>query len=117
MSRWIIASQDIGIIHKQTQALTMALQAQNESITEALSRALMVPDWDHPTTGGRGACFRCIKKGPFKRDCLPCPQWRVKPELTGRNPPLPLVPDAGRDTIGGMTVDQNSIRKGGIWVL
>lgn len=34
----------------------------------------------------------------------------------GGDPPLSLVPDAGKDTIRGKIVDQNLIWKGGLWI-
>lgn len=36
MCRWIIASQVIGTTQEQMQALTMALQAQKESVNESV---------------------------------------------------------------------------------
>lgn len=37
MSSWVIASQDVGTQHHQSQSLALALQAQTVVMTEALT--------------------------------------------------------------------------------
>lgn len=42
LSRWVIASQDLGTQQHQTKNLAMALQMQTTTLTEALTQALAI---------------------------------------------------------------------------